>query len=606
MTDLPALPGDTTPETIYAQPAEWVASGAGAQGNLFLTGRAGTGKTTLLRKFMAQAGESAIVLAPTGVAAMNAGGQTLHSFFKFPPRLIEPQDVKRLRTARLMKAAETIIIDEISMVRVDMLDAIDRSLKLNRGSKRPFGGVRMILSGDLHQLPPVVRGDEDPILRERYGGHYFFNAPAFKEAEFATTRQPAFSKACKLFVYGESAPHGSINLDVEVPSEAELQSLTTSLKSVSVSANDIFTIGWTSGTTGEPKGVPRSHNMWQASALISYEAAQFDQTDVLLNPHQLVNPASIAAFFFNWLMCQGTLVLHHPLDLQVYLKQIELEKVTYTVAPPAVLTKLLNDPALMSDINLSSVRFIGSGGAALSRWMVKEFQDKLNIPIINMYGSNEGAALISSFEDVSDPGARAENFPRFGASGLVWSNRSSQQMKTRLIDLESGEEITEPGKAGELMIWGASVFDGYYNSPETNKTVFSKDGFFHTGDLFEISGNKDHSSFYRFVGRCKDIIVRGGMKITPNELDNLLAGHPKIAEVAVVGYADDVLEERVCAVAVVKPGQVIRLEELIAYLKEKNVAVFKLPEKLVIVGELPRNPSGKVLRYKLRELVERQ
>ena len=184
MSDLTEKRRAQTPDAIYAKPAEWVASGAGAQGNLFLTGRAGTGKTTLLRKFMAHAGESAIVLAPTGVAAMNAGGQTLHSFFKFPPRLIEPQDVKRLRTARIMKAAETIIIDEISMGRSDMLDAIDRSLKLNRGSKRPFGGVRMILSGDLHQLPPVVRGDEDPILRERYGGQYFFNAPAFKEAEF--------------------------------------------------------------------------------------------------------------------------------------------------------------------------------------------------------------------------------------------------------------------------------------------------------------------------------------------------------------------------------------------------------------------------------------
>ena len=185
MSDLPVPIGETSPDSIYAQPSEWVASGAGAQGNLFLTGRAGTGKTTLLRKFMAHAGESALVLAPTGVAAMNAGGQTLHSFFKFPPRLIEPQDVKRLRTARLMKAAETIIIDEISMVRADMLDAIDRSLKLNRGSKRPFGGVRMILAGDLHQLPPVVRGEEAEILRERYGGAYFFHAPAFREAEFA-------------------------------------------------------------------------------------------------------------------------------------------------------------------------------------------------------------------------------------------------------------------------------------------------------------------------------------------------------------------------------------------------------------------------------------
>ncbi len=182
---LPASSNDTTPETIYAKPAEWVASGAGAQGNLFLTGRAGTGKTTMLRRFMAEAGDSAIVLAPTGVAAMNAGGQTLHSFFKFPPRLIEPQDVKRLRTARLMKTIDTLIIDEISMVRSDMLDAIDRSLKLNRASKRPFGGVRMILSGDLHQLPPVVRGEETEILHDRYGGHYFFHAPAFQEAEFA-------------------------------------------------------------------------------------------------------------------------------------------------------------------------------------------------------------------------------------------------------------------------------------------------------------------------------------------------------------------------------------------------------------------------------------
>ena len=169
-SDLPIPVTDLTPHSVYAEPANWVAQGAGAQGNLFLTGRAGTGKTTLLRRFMADAGDTALVLAPTGVAAMNAGGQTLHSFFKFPPRLIEPQDVKRLRTARLMKAAETIIIDEISMVRSDMMDAIDRSLKLNRGSKRPFGGVRMILSGDLHQLPPVVRGEEAEILSERYGG----------------------------------------------------------------------------------------------------------------------------------------------------------------------------------------------------------------------------------------------------------------------------------------------------------------------------------------------------------------------------------------------------------------------------------------------------
>lgn len=441
-------------------------------------------------------------------------------------------------------------------------------------------------------------------IQEELQPKAYISATLFKGAEFAASRQAAFSKECKILVFGEGSPDGAINIDLKEPGDARRQLLATYLKSISVSANDIFTIGWTSGTTGEPKGVPRTHNMWRASALISYEAVQFNQDDVLLNPHQLVNPASIAAFFFNWLMCQGTLVLHHPLDLQIYLKQIELENVTYTVAPPAVLTKLLKDPLLISSMNLSSLRFIGSGGAALSRWMVVEFQKRFDIPVINMYGSNEGAALISSYQDVPSPEARAENFPRFGVKDLVWSNRSSEQMRTKLVDIESGEEVTKPGKAGELLIWGAAVFDGYYNSPEANESVFSKDGYFHTGDMFEIAGDKDKPLFYRFVGRCKDIIVRGGMKITPDELDNLLAGHPKIVEVAVVGYADEVLEERVCAVAVPKLDERLTLEDIIEFLKEKNVAVFKLPEKLLLVDQLPRNPSGKVLRYQLKELAE--
>ncbi len=167
-------------------PLEWISGRSRSPtGNVFLTGRAGTGKTTLLRRFLAEAGDKAVVLAPTGIAAMNVGGQTIHSFFKFPPRLLDQGDVKRLRNARLIKKLETIIIDEISMVRADMMDAIDKSLKLNRGSKKPFGGVRMVLSGDLHQLPPVIGRDEGEILLERYGNPYFFQADAFQSGAFA-------------------------------------------------------------------------------------------------------------------------------------------------------------------------------------------------------------------------------------------------------------------------------------------------------------------------------------------------------------------------------------------------------------------------------------
>ena len=177
---------DQTPNLTQSVPLAWISGEERSPtGNVFLTGRAGTGKTTLLRRFLHDAGEKAIVLAPTGIAAMNVGGQTIHSFFKFPPRLLDGGDVKRLRNARLIKKLDTIIIDEISMVRADMLDAIDKSLQLNRGSKKPFGGVRMILSGDLHQLPPVVGREEGEILEERYGNPYFFRAEAFQRGAFA-------------------------------------------------------------------------------------------------------------------------------------------------------------------------------------------------------------------------------------------------------------------------------------------------------------------------------------------------------------------------------------------------------------------------------------
>ncbi len=152
--------------------------------NLFITGRAGTGKTTLTRELLKRAGPNAAVVAPTGVAAMHVGGQTIHGFFRLPPRLIEPADVKRLKNARALKALETLVIDEVSMVRADMMWAIDASLRLHRESSAPFGGVQVVLVGDLAQLPPVVQDEEAAFLEMAHGGPFFFHTPSFRDAGF--------------------------------------------------------------------------------------------------------------------------------------------------------------------------------------------------------------------------------------------------------------------------------------------------------------------------------------------------------------------------------------------------------------------------------------
>ena len=146
--------------------------------HLFITGRAGTGKSTLLQIFKRSTRKNVVVLAPTGVAALNVGGQTIHSFFNFPPRLLQAKDVRpNRRNKRLFDNLETLVIDEISMVRADVMEAIDLGLRINRGSGEPFGGVQLILFGDLFQLPPVVSSQtEREFFSLRYASAYFFSA----------------------------------------------------------------------------------------------------------------------------------------------------------------------------------------------------------------------------------------------------------------------------------------------------------------------------------------------------------------------------------------------------------------------------------------------
>ncbi|MEM8497084.1 MAG: class I adenylate-forming enzyme family protein [Pseudomonadota bacterium] len=355
-------------------------------------------------------------------------------------------------------------------------------------------------------------------------------------------------------------------------------------------ANRIVTICWTSGTTGTPKGVPRSHNMWFASARCTASAGNYVANDRLLCPFPMVNMSALGGFVFPAAQIGCSLILHHPLDPPLFLQQTQDEKISFTITPPALLNQLAKTPDMWNQYNFAALRRIGSGSAPLSPAMIETFGSQYGVDIVNIFGSNEGIALFSAPEDAPDPHVRATMFSR----------PPPEVLAIKVADTETAEERTSEGERGELLVSGPTVIDGYFN--HDNKDVFSAEGFFRTGDMVEICG--ENANFFKIVGRCKDIINRGGMKISPVELDIALEAHPDIVEAAVCAYPDERLGEKICACLVMNPGtELLSMQALQQYLLERGLAKFKLPERIVAVEALPRNPLGKVQRFILQEQV---
>ena len=368
-------------------------------------------------------------------------------------------------------------------------------------------------------------------------------------------------------------------------------------------AAEVLTICWTSGTESRAKGVPRDHNHWILNARVMVEAAGMRAGETLLNPFPLVNIGSIGGLVLPWLWGRGVLVLHHPFDLGVFLKQIAEERVNYTIAAPAILTALLKQPGLMERADLSSLRAVGSGSAPLSPWLIETFARDYKIEVCNIFGSNEGCSLFSGPAQVPDHAERARYFPRFGAEIAAWPGLAATMVETRLVDPATEEEIRVPNRPGELRLDGPTIFSGYWRAEALTRASFDGRGYFRTGDLFEIAGEGDLARYYRFVGRHKEIIVRGGVNISPAEIDDLLVGQPMIREAAVVGIPDPDLGERMAIGVVPNEGAAPALADVTAWLAGKGVAVFKQPEFLVILDALPRNAMNKVVRADLRRLI---
>jgi acyl-CoA synthetase (AMP-forming)/AMP-acid ligase II len=408
--------------------------------------------------------------------------------------------------------------------------------------------------------------------------------------------RPLLGDHIRLMTVGPDAPANALELST-APGDAAL--LASHRATNPVNADDVFTICWTSGTTGIPKGVPRSHNHWVGIAPGTYVTSRLQDGDVMLNPFPLINMASIGGITMSWLRISGTMVLHHPFDPQIYLGQIATERPSFTIAPPAVLNMLLQNEALLAKVDLSSLRTIGSGSAPLAPAMVQGFQERLNLPVINIFGSNEGMSLITGPDDVPDPVERASFFSGSLIIAPWYSERPQRIMNSRLVPPGSSEEISEEGVSGELQVRGPALFEGYWKAPEQNEAAFTEEGWFKTGDLFQIEAG---GRFLRYVGRCKDLIIRGGVNISPEEIDQLLGGHPMLAEACVFAIPDPVMGERIGVAVVPRDRQDVTLDDVTSFLREQDLAVFKLPERLLQFESLPRNVTNKVMRSEVHDM----
>lgn len=424
----------------------------------------------------------------------------------------------------------------------------------------------------------------------------------FKAAELWATHAHQFASLKTILSFGQDLPEGVLSMTSLLLQVHpwDISDIKAHMKDCGVSAHDVLTICWTSGTEAKSKGVPRNHNEWLIAGYSVSQAGELREGAHLLIPFPFVNMAGVSTSLATWILIGGTLHHHHPFDLKVFIEQMRAFPMDYSVAPPAILNLLLKEPEKMTGVNFTRLKRIGSGGGPLSEWMMTEMKKKFDIEVVNYFGSNEGAALSGSPMDMPDSAQRALYFPRMGVPEFTWKMDVAQKIQTRLVDIDTQEDIVESGRLGELRFKGPTIFSGYYKSPELTQKAFDEQGFYRTGDLFEIAG--DRGQYYRFAGRHKDIVIRGGMNISSEEIESLLMSHPEVRDVAVIGLPDAIMGERVCAVVVAKENVSLTLQHLVDHLRGvKEVANYKWPESLVLVDELPRNPVGKVLKRELRE-----
>jgi len=360
----------------------------------------------------------------------------------------------------------------------------------------------------------------------------------------------------------------------------------SALDAIQIEPTDPCIFQLSGGTTGIPKLIPRTNNDYAYNSKVAAEVAGVNGDSVLLLVLPIAHNLPLACPGIQGFMFHGaTVVVHHNTRPTEMFALMQRHRVTHLKVVPALLIRLINDPAI-GDFDLTSVQQIQSGGQRMQPEVrIRTRQLFANAFVQENFGMSEGLIM----------------FVRKGDSEDVLLETCGRPVcaddEVKLID-DDGAEVPD-GQVGELACRGPYTLRGYYGVPEYNARQFTPDGFYRSGDLMR----KHASGNYIVEGRKKDLINRGGEKISAEEVENLILMHPAVQNVACVPMPDAAMGEKMCAFVILKSGAGLSLPELVVFLQTHEIARFKLPERLEVLTDFPVSTFGKVSKKDLGALI---
>ncbi len=361
------------------------------------------------------------------------------------------------------------------------------------------------------------------------------------------------------------------------------------LKRIRIDPCDPAVFQLSGGTTGIPKLIPRTHNDYAYNSKMAVSVCGVDENSVLLLVLPIAHNLPLACPGIQGFMFRGArIVLSASTRPEDMFRLIQENRITHLKVVPALLTRLINDPAI-GKYDLSSVKVVQSGGQRMQPEVrVRTKQLIPSATVQENFGMGEGMLMFVRLDDPEE--VRLETCGR----------PICPDDEVRLID-DEGREVPD-GEVGEFSARGPYTLRGYFGVPEYNARQFTPDGFYRSGDLMR----RHRSGNYVVEGRKKDLINRGGEKISAEEVENLILSHPAVQDVACVHMPDAQMGEKMCAYAILKNGQSLTLKDLVGFLLAKEIAKFKLPERLEVVSEFPVSTFGKVSKKTLAEMIAKK